>query len=118
MNHGNDDNYNGKHDSSDENSYDNRYNSSNNDTSLTSTTTATTTTQIPQPIPFQTLIHKVLVKIATRLRELGSSNRQKVILVGSGMYNPLHRLHLRMFYLARQFLEGHSCFEVLGGIVR
>jgi len=72
---------------------------------------------IPQPIPFQTLIHKVLVKIATRLRELGPSTRQKVILVGSGVYNPLHRLHLRMFYLARQFLEGHSSFEVLGGIV-
>jgi len=52
------------------------------------------------------------------MRELGPRNtRQKVILVGSGIYNPLHRLHLRMFYLARQFLEGHSHFEVLGGIV-
>ncbi|GMH92543.1 hypothetical protein TrST_g7253 [Triparma strigata] len=74
----------------------------------------------PQPmIPFSSVIHKVLVKIAMRLRELGPStnNREKVILVGSGMYNPLHRLHLRMFYLARQFLEGHSRFEVLGGIV-
>eukprot|EP00518_Triparma_eleuthera_P016652 CAMPEP_0197550970 /NCGR_PEP_ID=MMETSP1320-20131121/4384_1 /TAXON_ID=91990 /ORGANISM="Bolidomonas sp., Strain RCC2347" /LENGTH=752 /DNA_ID=CAMNT_0043111405 /DNA_START=129 /DNA_END=2384 /DNA_ORIENTATION=- len=73
----------------------------------------------PQPmIPFQSFIHKVLVKIALRLRELGSgSTREKVILVGSGMYNPLHRLHLRMFYLARQFLEGKSRFEVLGGIV-
>lgn len=57
-------------------------------------------------IPFQSFIHKVLVKIALRLRELGpGSTREKVILVGSGMYNPLHRLHLRMFYLARQFLE-------------
>ncbi|GMH68473.1 hypothetical protein TL16_g04939 [Triparma laevis f. inornata] len=74
----------------------------------------------PQPmIPFSSVIHKVLVKIAMRLRELGptTDNREKVILVGSGMYNPLHRLHLRMFYLARQFLEGHSRFEVLGGIV-
>ena len=93
-------------------------------------------------VPFQSFIHKVLVKIALRLRELGpSSTREKVILVGSGMYNPLHRLHLRMFYLARQFLEvreallkrsrhstvlippfafssqGKSRFEVLGGIV-
>jgi nicotinate (nicotinamide) nucleotide adenylyltransferase len=60
----------------------------------------------------------VLAKVALRLRELGPTcTRQKVILVGSGLYNPLHRLHLRMFYLARQFLEGHSHFEVLGGIV-
>jgi nicotinic acid mononucleotide adenylyltransferase len=68
--------------------------------------------------PFQIVLHKVLAKIALRLKELGPNNtRQKVILVGSGTYNPLHRLHLRMFYLARQFLEGHSHFEVLGGIV-
>jgi len=69
-------------------------------------------------VPFSLIIHKVLVKIAMRLRELGlNSGREKVILVGSGCYNPLHRLHLRMFYLARSFLEGHSHFEVLGGIV-
>ena len=68
--------------------------------------------------PFQVIRHKVLAKAALRLRELGpKSKRQKVIMVGSGIYNPLHRLHLRMFYLARQFLEGHSHFEVLGGIV-
>jgi nicotinic acid mononucleotide adenylyltransferase len=69
-------------------------------------------------VPFKSVIHKVLVKIALRLRELGPNcKREKVILVGSGCYNPLHRLHLRMFYLARNFLENHSHFEVLGGIV-
>eukprot|EP00520_Triparma_pacifica_P009530 CAMPEP_0118667534 /NCGR_PEP_ID=MMETSP0785-20121206/19842_1 /TAXON_ID=91992 /ORGANISM="Bolidomonas pacifica, Strain CCMP 1866" /LENGTH=747 /DNA_ID=CAMNT_0006562003 /DNA_START=90 /DNA_END=2333 /DNA_ORIENTATION=+ len=76
------------------------------------------TDEIAPVVPFKLVIHKVLVKIAMRLRDLGPDcKREKVILVGSGCYNPLHRLHLRMFYLARSFLEGHSHFEVLGGIV-
>jgi nicotinic acid mononucleotide adenylyltransferase len=76
------------------------------------------TDSIEPVVPFKLVIHKVLVKIALRLRELGPNcKREKVILVGSGCYNPLHRLHLRMFYLARSFLENHSHFEVLGGIV-
>ena len=76
------------------------------------------TDAIAPVVPFKSVIHKVLVKIALRLRELGPNcKREKVILVGSGCYNPLHRLHLRMFYLARNFLENHSHFEVLGGIV-
>ena len=77
---------------------------------------------VPSPmgrpkVALQQVIHKVLVKIAMRIRELGHTGKEKVILIGSGLYNPLHRLHLRMFYLARQFLEMHSNFEVLGGIV-
>ena len=102
---------------SNSNNNNNNNNNSSNNNSNNNNNNNNPPSSIPQTIPFQNLIHKVLVKIATRLRELGPSTRQKVILVGSGVYNPLHRLHLRMFYLARQFLEGHSHFEVLGGIV-
>lgn len=35
----------------------------------------------------------------------GCEKRPKVLLVGSGTFNPVHKLHIRRFYLARNFLE-------------
>lgn len=35
----------------------------------------------------------------------GGEQRPKVLLVGSGIFNPVHKLHIRRFYLAREFLE-------------
>lgn len=35
----------------------------------------------------------------------GDEKRPKVLLVGSGTFNPVHKLHIRRFYLARHFLE-------------
>lgn len=32
----------------------------------------------------------------------------KVMIVGSGTFNPVHMLHIRRFNLARDFLEGHK----------
>lgn len=34
--------------------------------------------------------------------------RRKVLLVGSGTFNPVHNLHIRSFYLARNFLESQK----------
>mmetsp|Transcript_14315 Transcript_14315/g.42934 ORF Transcript_14315/g.42934 Transcript_14315/m.42934 type:complete len:508 (+) Transcript_14315:926-2449(+) len=44
------------------------------------------------------------------------SQETKVLLVASGAYNPIHKMHLRMLYLARQFLE-RAGMEVVGGII-
>lgn len=38
----------------------------------------------------------------------GGETRPKVLLVGSGTFNPVHKLHIRKFYLARNFLEAHK----------
>ena len=38
----------------------------------------------------------------------GCEKRPKVLLVGSGTFNPVHKLHIRRFYLARNFLEAHK----------
>ncbi|CAM9163597.1 unnamed protein product, partial [Laminaria digitata] len=34
-----------------------------------------------------------------------------------GTFNPVHKLHIRRFYLARNFLEAHKGMRVVGGIV-
>lgn len=38
----------------------------------------------------------------------GGEKRPKALLVGSGTFNPVHKLHIRKFYLARNFLEAHK----------
>lgn len=38
----------------------------------------------------------------------GCEKRPKVLLVGSGTFNPVHKLHIRRFYLARNFLEARK----------
>lgn len=72
--------------------------------------------------PFQRVpvIDQVLVKVAQRIAEVPRAQllgRTQVVLVGSGAYNPIHKRHLRMFYIARKYLEEHTEFGVLGGLV-
>lgn len=50
----------------------------------------------------------------------GCEKRPKVLLVGSGTFNPVHKLHIRRFYLARNFLEtrkGVSQSEACGFVL-
>jgi len=58
-----------------------------------------------------------LQKVAQRLNQLIDSPRPKLLLVGSGAYNPIHKLHLRMFYVARRYLEEKTDAEVVAGFV-
>lgn len=50
------------------------------------------------------VLSQVMHKVAARLKSSPSGRRQ-VILVASGAYNPIHKLHLRMLYIARKYLE-------------
>jgi nicotinic acid mononucleotide adenylyltransferase len=45
------------------------------------------------------------------------SQRKLAILVGSGSFNPLTRMHLRTFFLAKQYLESHLGYVVLGSLL-
>ena len=40
-----------------------------------------------------------------------------VVLTGSGSFNPLTRMHVRLFYLAKQYLETKQGFVVLGSLL-
>lgn len=40
-----------------------------------------------------------------------------VVLVSSGAYNPVHMLHVRAFYVARQFVEANYRFPVVGAFL-
>ncbi|ETV97765.1 hypothetical protein H310_09122 [Aphanomyces invadans] len=57
-----------------------------------------------------------LIKIAHALSML-TANQEVVVLVSSGAYNPVHMLHIRAFYVARQHIESNYSFPVVGGII-
>ena len=66
------------------------------------------------------VIDRVMSKVARRISEIPRHKllgRKQVILLGSGAYNPIHKMHLRMLYIARRYLEERTEFEVLGGFV-
>lgn len=66
----------------------------------------------------------VCAKIAANLRHYmakvktkKSRPRQLVVIVGGGSFNPLTRMHLRTFFVAKQFIEKQLRAEVLGALL-
>ncbi|CAM9568739.1 unnamed protein product, partial [Scytosiphon promiscuus] len=59
----------------------------------------------------------VVARVKQGLNDGIDENRPKVLIVGSGTFNPVHKIHIRRFYLARKFLETHKGMRVVGGIV-
>eukprot|EP01113_Clastostelium_recurvatum_P017857 TRINITY_DN2106_c0_g1_i4.p1 TRINITY_DN2106_c0_g1~~TRINITY_DN2106_c0_g1_i4.p1 ORF type:complete len:289 (+),score=55.78 TRINITY_DN2106_c0_g1_i4:57-869(+) len=56
-------------------------------------------------------------KIEARLREYPPGSTQpKVVLLGTGSYSPVHRMHVAKFHLVRAYLEGQGVF-VAGGLM-
>lgn len=64
--------------------------------------------------------NNVLAKVETRLKEfyakydMSRGKRRFAILVGGGSFNPLTRMHLRTYFLAKQCLEAKYGYVVLG----
>jgi len=81
--------------------------------------------QIVGEIPVYKHDYNIFIKFEQRLKEyllkyrkLKSKNRRKLgIIVGSGSCNPLTRMHMRRFYLAKQYLESRSDIFILGSLV-
>ncbi len=66
----------------------------------------------------------VCLKIARRLRDFlvaynpqTMGQRKFAVIVGTGSYNPLTRMHIRMYLLAKQFLESRTDYVVLGSLL-
>lgn len=66
-----------------------------------------------------------LLKVAQNLEqlrdaELTAPSPKKIdviVLVSSGAYNPIHMLHIRSFYVARQYVEANYKFPVVGAFI-
>ncbi|TMW56771.1 hypothetical protein Poli38472_006781 [Pythium oligandrum] len=69
-----------------------------------------------------------LQKIARNLEDLhgspstsptpsSSAKTDVIVLVASGAYNPIHMLHIRAFYVARQYVESNYKFPVVGAFI-
>lgn len=65
------------------------------------------------------VIESVRTTLAQRVaeRQAAKKNRPNVLLVGRGKYNPIHKMHVRHFVIARQYLEGRTHLSVLGGLL-
>jgi nicotinic acid mononucleotide adenylyltransferase len=48
---------------------------------------------------------------------LSMQNRKLAVLVGSGSFNPLTRMHLRSYFLAKQYLESKLGYIILGSLL-
>ncbi|KAL4144260.1 hypothetical protein PRNP1_013398 [Phytophthora ramorum] len=46
-----------------------------------------------------------------------SKKTDVIVLVSSGAYNPIHMLHIRSFYVARQYVESNYKFPVVGAFI-
>lgn len=46
-----------------------------------------------------------------------SKRTEVIVLVSSGAYNPIHMLHIRAFYVARQYVESNYKFPVVGAFI-
>ncbi|OQS07789.1 hypothetical protein THRCLA_00217, partial [Thraustotheca clavata] len=57
-----------------------------------------------------------LTKIAQAMSTV-AKEQEVVVLVSSGAYNPVHMLHIRAFYVARQHIESNYKFPVVGAII-
>lgn len=74
------------------------------------------------PIYYEPGCYGICSKISRRLNDFASSpskgkNRKFAVLVGSGSCNPLTRMHMRSYYLAKQYLENQVGYVVLGSIL-
>ncbi|GMF64966.1 unnamed protein product [Phytophthora lilii] len=66
-----------------------------------------------------------LLKIAQNLEQLQGDTKASlpalktdvIVLVSSGAYNPIHMLHIRAFYVARQYVESNYKFPVVGAFI-
>lgn len=47
----------------------------------------------------------VVARVKQGLQNGDDEKRPKVLIVGSGTFNPIHKIHIRRFYLARNFLQ-------------
>lgn len=67
--------------------------------------------------------NNVLAKVETRLKEfyakydMSRGKRRFAVLVGGGSFNPLTRMHLRTYFLAKQCLEAKYGYVVLGSLL-
>ena len=57
-----------------------------------------------------------LSKVAANLKRV-LPGRRPLVLVTTGAFNPVHLQHIRMFYLAREYLANHTTYQVVGGLI-
>ena len=103
------------------------YSNNDNDSVESSTVEVSTAiTQVvgPEPLYSGPEYYNVCNKIGRRLKDFLKAYqpskmgvRKLAILVGSGSCNPLTRMHMRTYFLAKQFLEQKAGFIVLGSLL-
>ena len=56
-----------------------------------------------------------LTKLVANMKRINNTGRTPCVLVGIGKYNPVNQMHLHCFNVARQYLERHTKYGIIGG---
>eukprot|EP00750_Incisomonas_marina_P009182 INCI15836.2.p1 GENE.INCI15836.2~~INCI15836.2.p1 ORF type:complete len:174 (+),score=19.50 INCI15836.2:470-991(+) len=60
--------------------------------------------------------HTPLTKLLHGMKRLNNTGRTPLVLIAIGKYNPVNLMHPHMFEVARQYLERHTHYGVVGGV--
>jgi hypothetical protein len=74
---------------------------------------------VQHTLPEYGLFTECIRKIGTNLHSVRAQGpgHKAAVIVQTGVYNPIHVLHTKAFYIARQFIEHEHGLKVVGGIV-
>ena len=61
--------------------------------------------------------HTPLTKLLHGMKRLNNTGRTPLVLIAIGKYNPVNLMHPHMFEVARQYLERHTHYGVVGGFM-
>ena len=60
----------------------------------------------------QSLIAKVQINLKTMPK-----NKEPAILIATGTFSPVHRMHIKNFVMAKQFMDENTKYYVVGGFI-
>jgi len=58
-----------------------------------------------------------LEKLTKQIEKCTDNSKQKVVLVGTGCYSPVHRMHIHVLDVAKKYLEESHNMAVVGGFI-
>src|SRR6185437_6851701 len=84
--------------------------------SKSKSTAPTTSNDLSDQIPLHKLRRNFDIAVARR-NSSAAKAAQFIVLVGTGSFNPVHRMHIQMFELSRRYFERNPFTYVIAGFI-
>lgn len=69
------------------------------------------------PKPGTVYPYTPLEKLIKNLKNIKDSKQKKAVLIATGSFNPVHKMHINMFEIAKKYLENEHNYKVIAGFV-